>query len=534
MIRHSVNILACCLLLCGVVSAQVSTSSENVPVATTSSVVEAAPAVTQSQSVLTTGTIMTVDKRDESVVSEIPSLDTKTPTASSQNDEANRLLQVLGADVYNVPVNITTPPGTALDDVLRILAERAQLNFIAAEGVVKGKVGHLRLRNVPLGVALNSLLSANNLYLIKDGANVLRIVPKDTVLGGAIYETKTRSIRLNWVPATSIKETIGTISKTAIIQVHPGTNTVFVTDVPANIDTLIDVIRQLDLPPKQVAIDSYIVEVLDSNALTKGAELKISSYDPNNYTSPARYFEVLKGVGTFSGGGVVNILGSDFDIRTALTWAEEARIAKILTNPSVVTLDNEKATIDIIKKIPYFEAQQGVGGSGTVSNSVEFEEAGIKLDVTPHITNNGFIRLNIAPEQKIKAGEVYSPGSTDSTVPIVDTRKASTNVIVKDGETVTIGGLSQLQSDRSDNGVPWLRKTPLFGRFFASGNKNFEKNNLVIFVKPQIVKSTGIPQTTSPAPRAIEDNWDLPDYFQDDSFLNRTQMTRPDDTNSCP
>ena len=447
-------------------------------------------------------------------------------TQKKEPDDSNRLFEILGAELYNIPVNITTPPGTPLDDVLRILAERAQLNFIAGEGVVKGNVGHLRLRDVPLGVALNSLLTANGLYLLKDGANVLRIVPRDTVLGGATYELKTQSVRLNWIPADSLKDIVGQISKTAVVQVHSGSNTIFVSDAPANIDNLVAVIRQLDAPQKQVQVNSYVVEVINENSIDKGANLTISSYERDGYVSPDRFFQVLQGAGTYSGGGVVSIFGSEFDIRAALRWAEEQRVANLLTEPSIVALDNEEATIDIVKKIPYFEAQQGVGGSGTVANTVQFEESGIKLTVTPQITNDGHVRLKLAPEQKVKAGEVYTPGSTDSIVPIIDTRKAATTVIVRDRETVVIGGLSQLQDDKTDNGVPWLRKAPLFGRFFAAGSKGLSKNNLVIFVRPQIIHSTGIPPTQSKAPQAIEENSDLPDYFSDDSLFNRLQQTR--------
>lgn len=467
-------------------------------------------------------------KSSNSLSREIASLETSkksSPTDGKTSDD-DRLLSALGSEAYFIPVNITTPANTPLEDVIRILAERAQLNFVVAEGVLKGNVT-LRMRDVPLGTVLNSLLSSHDLVLIKDGPNVLRIVPRGLVQGGNAFETKTRSKVLNWIPAGNLKDTVSQLSKTANVQVDSASNTIFVTDAPASIDLIMDIIDQLDIPPRQVQVDSFVVEVLNEDSLKKHANVRIQQKNEwlagvasPDYIPPQRFFDAVAGVGTLNGGGIVNIFGSEYDIRGTLQWAEDQRIAKILANPNIVTLDNQKATIDIITKVPYVEAQQGVGGSGTTANAVKFEDTGIKLDVTPQITNNGYVRLNIMPEQKVKTGDFQNNGSP---VPIIATRKAATTVIVKDEDTVVIGGLSQLQNDKTNKGVPWLRKAPVFGQLFDDSSKYMSKNKLAVFVTPRIVKTTGIPKTNSSDPQEIKNCWDLPDYFYDDSLLNRAE-----------
>ena len=476
------------------------------------------------------------------------------------------LREVLGSEVFDQRVNITTPPDTDIAEVVRLLAERSQLNFVVAEGVVKGRVT-LNLRDVPLGVALQSLLASQDLSLVREGANVLRIVPRQSIQSGTI-EMRTIYIKLNWVIADTIATTLkdfggsGSGGAAGNIKAHKESNTVIITDTPTNVAMLRDIVAQLDVPQKQVMIEARLVELIIDKARALGSNTRIETRDGSN-NSPvtgqlsqnsasvsnqvvigadgkpsvvpvatlakpvdAVISNLLVGSGapSLSFGTVISIFGKSYDIASTLDGLEKENVINVLANPRVITLNNEPAFIDITRRIPYIEAQQGVT-QGATAATVKFEETGVKLSVIPTITNNGFLRMKIEPEQKILGGEFFNP-TTGSNVPIVDKRNALTNVIIKDEDTVVIGGLRQITSAESVSEYPWIGKTPFIGNFFKNTSKGHVKNDLMVFVTPHVVKAPVLTTAENYKYSRVDAHWDLPDYFFDDTVDARESRHR--------
>lgn len=492
--------------------------------------------------------------------------------------EASRELRgVLGDEIFDQLVTITTGADEDLAQVIRLLAERANLNFIYAEGVIKGRVT-LNLRDVPLGVALQSLLAAHDLAIVREGANVFRIVRRKDIQQ-TVVETKTIYIKVNWVPAQTIADTLkdimgaGAGTKVGEVKAHKESNTLIITDTPTNVQLMRDLVAQLDVPQKQVMIEARMVELLINNGRQLGSKTVLERADSSGnsqvsgqlgknaehketitrveidedgkptivteeVTVPAKPVDTLVsnllvggGAPSLSFGTVISILGKDFDVAATLDALEARRIANILANPRVITLDNETAQINIKRDNPYIEAQQGVGQQA-VAASVKFKESGVELMVTPNITDNGYIRMKLMPRQEIFAGEFKNP-TTGSNIPIIDKREALTNVIVKDEDTVVIGGLREIDSSDARSQVPWLGQVPIIGWFYKGQSKGFLKNDLMLFVTPHIIKTPVLTAAENYNYTRLDAHWDLPDYFFDDSVEIRERRHRGD-VNSDP
>lgn len=189
----------------------------------------------------------------------------------------------------------------------------------------------------------------------------------------------------------------------------------------------------------------------------------------------------------------------------------------VLANPKVITLNNVPATIDITENLPYTEGVISDQGQ-FVTEEVEFEETGIKMTVTPNITNNGYVRMTIEPEQRILRRYV---ATRYGVVPQIDTRKSLTNVIVKDEDTVVVGGLRKMQRSNDVTGVPWFHRIPLFGWLFKDTANTAEKLELIIFVTPHIIKEPMLTAEEQFRYEQIDYDWELPDYFYDEVKITK-------------
>jgi type II secretory pathway component GspD/PulD (secretin) len=207
-------------------------------------------------------------------------------------------------------------------------------------------------------------------------------------------------------------------------------------------------------------------------------------------------------------GEVIHIFGSDYNLEMALDALETENLVTVLANPKVITVNNVPANIEIKSKIPYLNAVQGPSGN-FITNEAEFEEAWVRVQVTPNITNNGYVRMKVQPEQKIFRGRYLG-------VPIMDERKAETNVIVADESTVVIGGLRQHDRSKDTEAIPWLSRIPIFGWAFKGRSYSDSKTELVLFVTPHILKEPKLSEKEQNYYDKIDASWKLPDYFFDE------------------
>ena len=177
----------------------------------------------------------------------------------------------------------------------------------------------------------------------------------------------------------------------------------------------------------------------------------------------------------------LGLLTNSIDIDALLKAEQEITDAKLLANPRILVLDNEQATFDIVTEHPYVE--RTISGS-QITETVKFKEVGIKLVVTPHLTREGMIRLHLQPEFGIKVGVVQVETND---VPIVDTRKVDTIALVRDGQTVVLGGMRKKDTTKQINKIPLLGDIPILGGLFRFEGEDTAITELIVFITPRIV-----------------------------------------------
>ncbi len=168
--------------------------------------------------------------------------------------------------------------------------------------------------------------------------------------------------------------------------------------------------------------------------------------------------------------------------------------AKLLANPRVLVLDNEKALIKIISEIPYQElTESAMGGSiGTTA----FREVGVELEVTPHLTREDMVRMRLKPKFSVVTGEVTVAGvGVSYPQPVVDRREAETTLLIKNGQTVVLGGLRKKEVTKQINKVPVLGDLPLIGLLFRFKGEDTVTSELVVFITPRIVEQPTMTET---------------------------------------
>ncbi|MHC4483363.1 MAG: secretin N-terminal domain-containing protein [Planctomycetota bacterium] len=174
-----------------------------------------------------------------------------------------------------------------------------------------------------------------------------------------------------------------------------------------------------------------------------------------------------------------SLLNDAVDIDLALSLLSKQVEAKLLANPRVLVLDNETANFEIIREIPYRELLQ-VARQDPITYT-EFKNVGVDLEVTPHIARDGMIRLRIAPEFSVVVG--LNPEGA----PTVDTRRANTTALIRDGQTIAMGGLRKRETSKAISKVPLLGDLPLLGGLFKSETESIEVNELVVFITTRII-----------------------------------------------
>jgi len=425
-----------------------------------------------------------------------------------------------------------------LTNVFRIIAEVSNLNIITADDV-KGKVS-LRLVNVPWDQALDIVLRSKSLGAAQEG-NVLRIAPlsslrkeeqdrfdaqkqvdqsRQEALNRAAEVKATQEAVFDTIPVSYSKasELLAKIkplaSKFGKLDSDDRTNVLIIRDLPQNIVEVKALVATLDTATPQVLIEARIVEVdtsfsrelgvqwggtylgnsqrwnygLTGAQSTAGGSIPGQPLDSTQKPfslanlPPANYAVNLPAaIGLGSGGGInFGILRDNLRLDLSLSALEASGKGKIISSPKIVTTDNKEATIEQGTQIPY----STVSASGT---NVQFIDATLSLKVTPHITPDGRVSMKLEAKNDSQ-GEV-APGAT---TPSINKKKATTEVLIKDGETTVIGGILQITRNENQSGLPWLSKIPVLGYLFRKDANSTRNRELLIFITPRILKQEPI------------------------------------------
>ena len=419
-----------------------------------------------------------------------------------------------------------------LTNVFRIIAEVSNLNIITADDV-KGKVS-LRLVNVPWDQALDIVLRSKSLGAAQEG-NVLRIAPlsslrkeeqdrfdaqkqvdqsRQEAMNRAAEVKATQEAVFDTIPVSYSKasELLAKIkpltSKFGRLDSDDRTNMLIIRDLPQNIAEVKAMVATLDTATPQVLIEARIVEVETTfarelgiqwggsyrsgtstqfgmtgaqgltGAANPGAPINAATTNPFTASAPAGNWAVNlpAAIGLGSGGGIAfGILKDNLRLDLALTALESSGNAKIVSSPKVVTVDNKEATIEQGTQIPY----STVSASGT---NVQFVDATLRLKVTPHITPDGRVSMKVEAQND-------SPGETTPTGQLaINKKKATTEVLIQDGETAVIGGIMQVARSEGQSGLPWLSKIPVLGYLFRKDTNTARNRELLIFITPKVLK----------------------------------------------
>lgn len=430
-----------------------------------------------------------------------------------------------------------------LQNVIRMIADQTGLNIIMARNQVTGTIT-LDLEDVPLGAALDAILKTHGLAFVREAGGIVRIVPRSEIQTSTI-ELKTVHVPVNWVLAGRLADTLRPfISRAdgAQIQADNESNALIITDTPPSVDTLLALVEKLDVPEKQVMIEMRLVDISRDVLRQLGSDWSLTQavgttpiYETESILNPvtgqvesviqrvvgseparsAASLDSFKSLGMLGapGGGQwkwgkdIGILGDDFDFDLFVEAYESRGLVSVLANPKVITLNNITAKIEMTEDIPYTTTVIGSGGATTIQ--VEFKTTGITLEVQPKITNNGYIRMNLKPVQEIYRGRDPLAQNT----PLVDKRSAETNVIVRDEETVVLGGLRQENTSKTTKGTPWFMDIPVIGWLFKSTTEENKQLEMVMFVTPHIIKEPSLTEMEKLQYEKIDYGWNLPEEF---------------------
>ncbi len=392
-----------------------------------------------------------------------------------------------------------------IQNVLRVLSYKSGVNIVAGPEVT-GLVT-IKLQDVPWQRALDVVLSTYG-YGYERKGNIITVTTienlkkrrEDAKLLSDQEPLQTRTFLLNYAKAADI---VGSIEKMKTergsINYDERTNAIIARDTAANLDLIAEVIKKLDRTTPQVLIEAKIVETtldntekLGINWLTQvtvsGATRPIvwpfTTHSENKYV-PDDFPSAESSSFSF---GTLNFQ----QLQAALELLRSRTDTNILSNPRIVTLDNQKARIVVGREYPFPNYTYNDEQARYQVSGWDYKDIGIIFEVTPHVNNAGFVTLEIEP----KITEILSFVTVENaTVPELSKEEAKTSVMIKGGQTLVIAGLIKDQTTDVKKKVPILGDIPVVGLIFRKTEKTVVKKDLVIFLTPHIITPEVAPES---------------------------------------
>ena len=427
--------------------------------------------------------------------------------------------------------------------LLQVIADFTNFNIVTSD-TVQGNLT-LRLKDVPWDQALDIILQAKSLGMKRSG-NVLQIAPKEELAAkekaeleaqAAIRDLepmRTQSFQLNYSKAADIATQLtssggsggggagatgsrGLLSARGSVIAEPRTNQIFVSDIPSRLIQVEEMIAKLDVAVRQVLIEARIVEATDTFGKSLGVKLGggdlrgirggdagYSVGGGNRIALGGNYNAIGATTGAFESSALtsltsqmVNLPASSLGgvsptsfaislfssaanrfLNLEISALEADGKGRVVSSPRVVTADQTKALIEQGTEFPY---QQATSSGAT---SIAFRKAVLKLEVTPQITPEGNIILDLDVNKD-------SPGTPVEGGMSINTKRVRTQVLVENGGTVVIGGIFELNERESENKVPLLGDIPMVGNLFKNRVKQAEKQEMLVFITPKMISDRG-------------------------------------------
>lgn len=417
--------------------------------------------------------------------------------------------------------------------VLQLLAETSGRNIVVSD-TVQGNVT-LRLRNVPWDQALDIVMTTKGLDMRENG-NVIIVAPAEEITARETADLEARQaivaleplysefLQVNYAKASDLAALIGgtagggagnsLVSDRGSVGIDDRTNTLLVQDTAERLQNIRRLVRTLDIPIRQVLIESRIVVVNDDFSKELGVRFGATAYNENstdgatvisgsgggtdtmidsivdNLSNSGTIFpielpsltdryNVNLPIGNPAGRFSLAVLETEYLVDLELSAMQAEGRGEIISTPRVITANQKEARIEQGVEIPYQES----ASSG--ATTTQFKKAVLSLTVTPQITPDDNIIMDLLVS-KDNVGEL-TPSATGGFVPSIDTRSVETQVLVRDGQTVVLGGIYETEQRENVSKVPFLGDIPGVGYLFRSRSSVSNKSELLIFVTPRIL-----------------------------------------------
>ena len=309
------------------------------------------------------------------------------------------------------------------------------------------------------------------------------------------------SVVLKFLSASSLKPVLDRmVYPYGAVSVNEENNSVVVCDTPEKLARIVAELRQADHTPEQVVIEVLILDVqLDDDAEIGVNWDLLTSDRPNavyrqNLTT-SRLSSTVEDETTLGDATAFNSvgLGGDFSVisgtvRAVLHLIQQKRNVEILASPSTRVVSGQLATIKAVEEIPYQEITDTAAGGANALTTTQFKEVGVSLQVAAVVADSNNILLTVDTEQNVQTGR------SESGIPVVDTRRAITSLVLKDSQIVVIGGLRRQESTKEVRQIPLLGDVPLLGHLFRSTRKVVYQSELVVLLSPHIDRGEPIPE----------------------------------------
>ena len=394
-------------------------------------------------------------------------------------------------------------------EALNVIADFTETNMVISD-TVSGNLT-LRLKDVPWDQAFDIILQSRGLDMRKNG-NVIQVAPREEIAAkekieltshqeiAELEELRTESFLISYQKGADIATLISNdkqriLSKRGSAVVDQRTNTVFVQDTSAHLEEVRKLIRQIDVPVRQVMIEARFVKAANTYSRNLGGKLGYSGQGGIAAGGGTTQANLAAGSGGIGAGGATNVnlpttnagLGAlalalfnpaaTKVLTLELNASETDGITKNIASPRVITADKKQATISSGVQIPY---QQATSSGAT---STAFVSATLSLQVTPQITPDDHVNLKVEASQD-------TPGANlgGGSVPSINSKKVSTEVLVENGGTVVIGGVFTQDLSEGESKVPLLGDIPILGWLFKTNAKSDNREELLIFITPKIMQ----------------------------------------------
>lgn len=453
-----------------------------------------------------------------------------------QKIDPNKLVQGVGYAGEKLSLNFQN---IEVRSLLQVIADFTGFNIVTSD-TVSGAVT-LRLKDVPWDQALDIILQAKSLGMRKNGT-VIWVAPKDELAAKekadlesrvsveSLEAVRTQSFRMNYAKANDIANQLKStasansavpgqsnngsiLSSRGSVVSEPRTNQLFVTDIPSRLAQVQEFIAKLDIPVRQVLIEARIVEADDKFGKSlgvrlgggdlrgvRGGDAGYSVGAGNRVAFGGNYDAISATTGAFDASLLNSSSSSFFNLPASglggvtpasfavslfkptanrflnleLSALEADSRGKIVSSPRLITADQVKAIIEQGVEFPY---QTTAPNGGT---TIAFKKASLKLEVTPQITPEGGIILDVEVNKD-------SPGEILLGARAINTKRVQTQVLIESGGTVVIGGIFESNEADSETKVPYLGDMPVLGNLFKSRNKSNNRSELLVFITPKVV-----------------------------------------------